>query len=120
MNTIAAQIDYATDELAALNRLLVARENHRRLADAVALTKPGVFRSVANEMAINALAHVLKLEREYKDTFGPADAFTPPVDAEPLPDCGERFPPRQRVGTMHPDDPRRGQADSINRANRGV
>ena len=72
MNAIAQQIDYATEELAMLNRVLEAREKYRQLYAAVATTKAGTFRSVAWEMACNQLAHVIRLEREYNDMFAPA------------------------------------------------
>ena len=74
MNTIAMQIDYATEELAMLNRLLEARAEYRRLDDARANTKPGTDRHIANIKACNQLAHVMRLEREYRDMFAPFDS----------------------------------------------
>ena len=114
MNVIAQQIDYATEELAMLNRILEARDEYRRLSNAVELTKPGVFRSVANEMACNALAHVIRLEREYRDMYAPIDeVINTPADVEPMPDCDETFPRRQprRAADEIADDPRRWQGD---------
>ena len=76
MNPIAAQLDYIADELRLTTRILEAREKYRQIEAAVSLAKPGTFRSVANEMACNQLAHVIRLEREYRDNFGPADEVT--------------------------------------------
>jgi hypothetical protein len=70
MNSIAMQIDYATEEMRALNRLLEARAEYRRLDDAREHSKPGTDRHIANMKAINALAYVLQLERQYNQTYG--------------------------------------------------
>lgn len=73
MNTIAAQIDYATEELAMCNKILLARANYRRLQESVSYAKHGSDRSVANEKACHALAYVTRLERDYDNMFAPAD-----------------------------------------------
>ena len=70
-NVIAAQIDYCTEELAMTNRILEARAKYRALDDARANTKPGTNRAIANMKAIDALALVMRLEREYADMFAP-------------------------------------------------
>jgi len=107
MNSIALQIDYTTDVLRATNDLLEARAAHRQA------------QSTGNIHAvIDAQVKVIKAELALKELY-PADDETTAPNVDPLPDCGERFPPRQRVVTLHPDDPRRGQAESINQANRG-
>lgn len=119
MNSIAMQIDYMTDELAMLNRVLEARENYRRLSDAAAKSR-GKFGTVADQMAMDALYKLTRLEREYRDNFAPFEVIADTPDVEPLPDCGETFPKRKRVVRLHPDDPRKGQAESTNRQNRSI
>ena len=71
MNSIAMEIDYCTEELSMMNRILEARAKYRALDDARANTKPGSNRAIANMNAIDALAHVIKLENEYRDAFSP-------------------------------------------------
>lgn len=72
MNSIAKQIDYATQEFAALNRLLEARSKLRQLDDARINTVRGTSdRHIANLKYTDMLAHVMRLERDYEDMFGP-------------------------------------------------
>jgi hypothetical protein len=71
MNSIAMQIDYATEEMQALNRLLEARAEYRRLDDARKHANPGTDRHIANMKAINALTHVMTLEKQYADHYAP-------------------------------------------------
>lgn len=71
MNSIAMQIDYCTEELSLMNRILEARSKYRELDDARMNTKPGSNRAIANMNAIDALAHVMKLENEYRDVYAP-------------------------------------------------
>lgn len=102
MNTIAMQIDYATDIFKATNDLLEARAAHRKAQESGNVLK-----------VIDAQVKVLHAEMALDELTRPASEPHLP-DAEPLPDCGERFPPRQRYAGMHPDDPRKGQAAGLN------
>lgn len=64
---VARAIDAASDELALLNKLLQAKDEYRRL-DALVETKPaGSERHIANMNACNALAKVLRVQREIDD-----------------------------------------------------
>ncbi len=111
MNPIAAQIDQAADILRATNDLLEARAKHR---DAQA---HGNVHKV-----IDAYVKVVEAERYLAQMYPPTDApefVAPDMTVEPLPDCSETFHETRRSYAMHPDDPRRGQAADINRANRG-
>jgi len=121
MNSIAMQIDYATEEMAMLNRLLLARANYRKLDDARAATKPGADRAIANMKAIDALALVMRLEREYDDMFAPEPPSEPSPeysDVAPLHDCGETkaehvdryIKPKLMTADERADDPRREQS----------
>jgi len=102
MNTIAAQIDYATDVFKATNDLLEASAEYRKAQE---------FGNVIK--VIDAQVKVLKAELALDELTRPVSE--PPLpDADPLPDCGERFPPRQREARMHPDDPRKGQSAGLN------
>lgn len=73
MNTIALQIDYATQELKMHNDLMDARDECRRLEAARSNTVAGSNRAIANMKYINALAKVQRLQREYDDMFAPAE-----------------------------------------------
>lgn len=112
MNSIAQQIDYATDILRATNDLLEARAEYRKAQEYGNIHK-----------VIDAQVKVIKAELALKELYPPdEDLSQPPVgeivdsvttDSTVPYDCGETFPrvSRQR---MNPDDPRRGQADGIN------
>lgn len=102
MNSIAMQIDYTTDILRATNDLLEARAAHRTAQSS------GNIHAV-----IDAQVKVIKAELALKELYPPEDVADEST-AEPLPDCGERFQPRQRAYRLHPDDPRKGQAAGIN------
>lgn len=73
MNTIAMQIDYATQELKMHNDLMALRDECRRLEAERINTKAGSNRAIANEKYINAMARLIRLEREYEDMFAPAE-----------------------------------------------
>jgi hypothetical protein len=103
MNSIAMQIDYATDIMRATNDLLEARANHRTLQN----------NGADIHKVIDAQVKVLKAELALAELY-PAESEPMASDAEPLPDCGETFHKRPRIGGMHPDDPRKGQSDGIN------
>jgi len=111
MSTIAAHLQYISDELRMTTDILIARENCRKLEAAIADTKPGPYRHVANIKHANALATVLRLEKQYRDTFGPAD-ITPEYDRAEL-KTDETFAPRipRMTADERADDPRRGQGD---------
>jgi len=108
MNSIAAQIDQAADILRATNDLLEARAKHR---DAQA---HGNVHKV-----IDAYVKVVEAERYLAQMYPAPEFVAPDMTVEPLPDCGETFNEPRKSYAMHPDDPRRGQAADINRANRG-
>jgi len=111
MNSTAAQIDQATDILRATNDLLEARAKHR---DAQA--HGNVYK------VIDAYVKVVEAERYLAQMYPPADAddyVAADMTVEPLPDCGETFNEPRKSYAMHADDPRKGQAAEINRANRG-
>lgn len=107
MNTIAQQIDYATEQLAALNDLLDAQDRFN-----------AVYGGNDTQAIIDAHMRLQRAKLKHAELSGPAD-YVPPADCEPLNDCGETFPRAKRATGMHPDDPRRGQAADINRQNRG-
>ena len=73
MNTIAMQIDYATQELKMHNDLMAARDECRNLDAARSETKPGSNRAIANMKYIDAIARVQRLQREYRDMFAPGE-----------------------------------------------
>jgi len=108
MNPTAAQIDQAADILRATNDLLEARAKHR---DAQA---HGNVHKV-----IDAYVKVVEAERYLAQMYPAPEFVAPDMTVEPLKDCGEKFNETRRSYAMHPDDPRRGQAADINRANRG-
>ena len=113
MNAIAQQIDYATDELRMLNRVLEARDEYRRLADSAAKSR-SKFGSVADDMAMQALYKLTRLERDYRDNYAPVEVIEDTPDVEPMEwKTDETFPQRQPRMTAdeRADDPRRGQGD---------
>lgn len=101
MNSIAQQIDYATDELAALNDLLEAQDRFN-----------AVYGGRDTQAIIDAAMKLKRAQLRHAELSAPAD-YVPPADCEPLNDCGETFP-RVKRQRMNPDEPRRGQADGIN------
>jgi hypothetical protein len=107
MNTIALQIDYATEQLKALNDLLDAQDRFN-----------AVYGGADTQAIIDAHMRLQRAKLKHAELSGPAD-YVPPADCEPLNDCGETFHTPRKSYAMHPDDPRRGQAADINRANRG-
>ena len=107
MNTIAQQIDYATDELKALNDLMDARQQFN-----------AVYGGTDTQAIIDAAMKLKRAQVRHAELSAPAD-FVIPSMLEPLNDCGETFHKPRKSYAMHPDDPRRGQANGINRANRG-
>ena len=118
MNSIAQQIDYATDILRATNDLLEARAEHRKAQE---------FGNI--HQVIDAQVKVIKAELALKELYPPDEDLSQPPSGEMVDsvttdstvpyDCGETFPRAKRATGMHPDDPRRGQAADINRQNRG-
>jgi len=71
MNTIALQIDYATQELKMHNDLMDAREECERLKNARTYPKPGATRTIQNYDYVFAIMKVKRLEREYAEMFAP-------------------------------------------------
>lgn len=108
MNTIAMQIDYTTDVMRATNDLLEARANHRKLQN----------EGADIHKVIDAQVKVLKAELALADLIEPAD-YVAPEYSEDRQVSDETFPKAKRKSGLLPDDPRRGQAAGINRANRG-
>jgi len=111
MNTIAMQIDYAADELKALNDLMDARQQFN-----------AVYGGTDTQAIIDAAMKLKRAQLRHAELSAPADFVMPPM-LETLNDCdfdcGETFHKPRKSFAMHPDDPRRGQASGINRANRG-
>jgi len=107
MNTIALQIDYATQELKALNDLMDARQQFN-----------AVYGGTDTQAIIDAAMRLKRAQVRHAELSAPAD-FVIPSMLEPLNDCGETFNEPRKSYAMHHDDPRKGQASGINRANRG-
>jgi len=107
-DVIAAEIDYTTDILRATNDLLEARANHRKAQESGDIHK-----------VIAAQVKVIHAERALAELY-PAELEPPMPELHEPEHCGETFPKRQRSAGMHPDDPRKGQAESINRQNRSI
>lgn len=104
MNTIAMQIDFETDRLAALNDYLKYQAEVRQ------------YEGVDVMKHIEAIVNFTRAKYRLAEFDAPAPE--PEYAPSDLPDCGETFP-RVKRERMNPDDPRRGQAADINRANRG-
>ena len=101
-DAVEAAINYAADLMKATNDLLEARAAHR------AAQNNG---SNINKV-IDAQVKVLKAELELE--------MLTPRKSDPVPEIGlrvisdETFPVTRRSAGIHPDDPRKGQADGIN------
>jgi len=105
MNSIAAQIDYATDIFKATNDLLEARAAHRKAQESGNVLK-----------VIDAQVKVLQAEIALENLYPVVDApVADVVDTDPLPDCGETkdehpdYYSRTRNIDHILDDPRMGQ-----------
>ena len=77
MNTIAMQIDYATQELKALNDLMDARQQFN-----------AVYGGTDTQAIIDAAMKLKRAQLRHAELSAPADFVMPPM-LEPLPDCGE-------------------------------
>ena len=114
MNRIAEQLEYIADELRMTTDILEARQKCRELESAVGRTKPGTDRMIANMKYTSALATVLRLEKQYRETFAPAD-YVEPSDTPMELKTDETFTPLYRDDAdERMEDPRRGQASGIN------
>lgn len=107
MNTIAMHIDHATDALKALNDLMDAQKHF-----------DSVYYGSDTQAVIDAHMRLRRAKDKHAELSGPADYVAHEYAPSELNDCGETFP-RVKRERINPDDPRRGQAADINRANRG-